>query len=80
VRGGPPSKKDAELVVITPVHQEAEGKYFVSVEVAGRKVANIELSSDVMGEFASVVAQDKACSSLECQKSVALYFWAALKR
>lgn len=80
VRGGPSSKKDVELVVITPVHQVAVGKYFATVEVAGRKVSDIELSSDAMAEFASVVAQNKACSNLESQKSVAMYFWAALKK
>ena len=79
VRGGPIGKKDAELVSVTPVHQEAEGKYFVRVDVSGAEVATIPMSSDVMLAFATAASQERACFDLKCHKSVALFFWAALK-
>ncbi|CAE7413237.1 unnamed protein product, partial [Symbiodinium microadriaticum] len=80
LRGGEMSKKDSELVAMTSIHQEAEGKYLIGMEVSGIKVADINMSSDVMADFATIFSQDKACASLECHKSVALFFWAALKK
>ena len=53
--------------------------YTVAVTLNGAKICSLLMTSTVMQQFINVVAQDKSCYNLLCEKDVCLFFWGALR-
>jgi len=77
LRGGS-CKQDQEALSLTPFVDDENQN--VTLAISGSPVCSIPVEGDIIGQFATVVSHDKSCLNLMCDRSVALYFWAALKQ
>jgi hypothetical protein len=65
------------VVVSKPT--EESPTYGAAVSLNGAKICDLSMKSTVMQQLIDVVAQDKACYNLLCERDVCLFFWGALR-
>lgn len=78
LRGIEPSKKDLEVFQLEYI--ESTNQFIFQVIVSGKNICELNLLDDgVLSSFSLFLSNERACSTMKCDKSVLLYLWAAFK-